>query len=736
MNVNEWLHSELGVNIWNNKYRHNNETFEGWLDRVSGGCLELKELIRGKKFLFGGRILSNRGLHRLGKKVTYSNCYVLEPVGDSIEGIYQTCSDLARTFSYGGGVGIDISKLRPVGTKVNNTAEMTSGAVSFMDTFSKVAETIGQNGRRGALMISIDCNHPELLEFIDVKNDLSKVTKANISVKVTNEFMKAVEDNSMYKLTYKFNDGTEFVNDVHARDVFKKLCENNWRMAEPGILFWDTITKYNLLSEDADFTYAGVNPCAEEPLPAGGSCLLGSINLDAYVNRDTKTFNFIDFASDIPTIVRAMNDVLDEGLPLHPLDVQKGTVRDYRQIGIGIMGLADMLIHLGIEYGSKAAVEICDKIGFLLANRVIESSSILAESFGHYPKYSDCVRDSNYYKCHVDKFVDNLVKNNGLRNSQLLTIAPTGSISTMLGISGGIEPIFDLTYQRKTESLHGEDVYYDVNTSIVEEYMQNNNIDCLSNLPDYFVTSKTINPKNRIDMQSVWQKHIDASISSTVNLTEDYTVEDIEDLYMYAWKSGLKGMTVYRDNCDRAGILTSSGDKSSNTDLKHGDWLAKPLDTIYHERKVQTGCSKLILFIGYSKSEDRLVDLFVKHTTASGCKSNIDALCISMSGMLRLGGSLKNIEKALEGCGVCPSYVRAKDRGVKISPGYSCPTAILRALQDFMKDTISLEPAQIPSKRLEINLNKVSTLCPDCGAELSFSGGCCTCNNCGYSKCN
>ena len=263
MEIKEWLEgNKLGVDIWTNKYQYDNETFEEWLDRVSAGDEEVKELIRDKKFLFGGRILSNRGLNKLGKKVTYSNCYVLD-TNDSIEDIYQTCSNLARTFSVGGGCGVDISKLRPNGAKVNNTAKTTTGACSFMDTFSQVAETIGQNGRRAALMLSMDVNHPEIEEFIDIKKDLTKVTKANISVRVDNKFMHKVINNEMH--TCKFvveSSGEVITKEVNARDLFMKLCKNNWDMAEPGVLYWDRIEKYNILSEDKEFKYSGVNPLA------------------------------------------------------------------------------------------------------------------------------------------------------------------------------------------------------------------------------------------------------------------------------------------------------------------------------------------------------------------------------------------------------------------------------------------------------------------------------------------
>ena len=263
MTVEQWLgeDNQIGIDIWKNKYCHNNETFTEWLDRVSGRDFDLKQLILEKKFLFGGRILSNRGLTEEGIKVTYSNCYVIAPPEDNIESIFDCAKKLARTFSYGGGCGIDISKLAPRGTKVNNAARSTSGSVSFMDLYSLTTELIGQHGRRGALMISIDCDHPDIEEFINIKSDLTKITKANISIRMTDKFMEAVKNRTEYQLSYTREETGEVITKtVNAYELFKKLAKMNWDYAEPGILFWDTIKSYNLLTENEDFEYAGVNP--------------------------------------------------------------------------------------------------------------------------------------------------------------------------------------------------------------------------------------------------------------------------------------------------------------------------------------------------------------------------------------------------------------------------------------------------------------------------------------------
>ncbi|MDI0267274.1 adenosylcobalamin-dependent ribonucleoside-diphosphate reductase [Clostridioides difficile] len=722
-----WEMNEMQNSIWNNKYRNNNETFDEWLNRVSNGNKETRRLVQEKKFLFGGRILANRGLYKDGRKITYSNCYVL-PTNDSIEDIYQTCSDLARTFSYGGGVGIDISKLRPRGAKVKNSAKSTTGAVSFMDTYSLVAETIGQSGRRAALMISLDVKHPDIEEFIDIKTDLNKITKANISVKITDEFMQkatGIDSNPMYNCSFTREEtGEIIVKEINAKELFNKLCENNWNYAEPGILFWDKINNYNLLSEDDEFEYAGVNPCAEEPLPAGGSCLLGSFNLSEYVKED-KTFNYNDFRKDIKTIVKAMNDVLDEGLPLHPLKIQRDTVRDYRQIGIGVMGIADMLIKMNVRYGSEMAIELCNVIGKCLADETLKQSSLLSKKYGTYPKYKECILKSEFIQENASHETLELIEKYGLRNSQLLTIAPTGSISTMLGISGGIEPIFAISYTRKTESLHDKEKHYKVYTPIVKKYMKENSIEDEKALPDYFVTAEMLTPRERILMQSAFQKHIDASISSTVNLHNEATIEQIKELYSLAWVNGLKGLTIYRAGCKREGVLTIN---TINTqELKRGDWKPISSDTVSYKEELYVGCGKLILFISYSEKEKAIQELYVKKAGSGGCEKLLEAATIAMSGMLRLGGTLDNIEKALRGVNTCPSFATSRAKGNILDRGNHCGITILNAVKDFLKEK--------QGEKVEES-KEFKPKCPDCGLEIQMMEGCMTCPDCGWSKCN
>ena len=564
-----WEMDELQQSIWTNKYQYNNESFDEWINRVSGGNEKIGQLIRDRKFLFAGRILANRGLPKDGINVTYSNCYLLQPPLDNIESIFDTAKYIARTFSYGGGVGIDISNLRPKGAKVHNAAKTTTGAVSFMDLYSMATGLIGQKGRRGALMISMDVNHPDIEDFIDIKTDLDRVTKANISVRINDEFMKAVLNKTMYECKFIVDSGREVITkEVDAHKLFMKLITNNWDFAEPGILFWDNIENNHLLSADKEFKYAGINPCAEEPLPAGGSCLLGSINLSEFVTDPFSADAIFDnekFKECVRDCVVGLNEVLEEGLLLHPLQQQKESVSKYRQIGLGVMGIADMLIKLNIRYGSEEAVKLCEELSNMMLNEAIKQSALIAKEHGPFEKYNEeVIFNSKFFINNVNDEVKELVRQYGLRNSQLLTIPPTGTISTMLGISGGIEPIFNLSYFRKTESVHDKDVVYKVYTPVVKEYMDAKNINDEEQLSDIFVTAMTLNPQERIKMQSAWQKNIDASISSTINLPNEATLEDVYNIYVSAWKNDLKGITIYRDGCKRSGILTNEKPKEED----------------------------------------------------------------------------------------------------------------------------------------------------------------------------
>ena len=721
MELKDWNLSKLGEDIWHKKYQQNNESFDDWIKRVSGGNEQVAQLIVDKKFLFGGRILSNRGIKDRG--ITCSNCYVVKPVEDNIESIFDTAGKLARTFSYGGGCGIDISNLREKGAEVHNAAKTTSGAVSFMDVFELAARVIGQNGRRGALMISMDCDHPDIHDFIDAKLD-NKLEKCNISVRMGDKDMENRED------------------------VLHHIAHNNWDWAEPGILYWDTIRDYNMLNKFEDFEYAGVNPCAEEPLPAGGSCLLGALNLSAFVEAPfskTPAFNLPEFKSAVRIAVRALNDVLDEGLPLHPLPEQRETVRDWRQIGLGIMGFGDMLLMLGYDYDSQNALKMINIIGETLVQTGLDESCKLAQEKGAFPKCDgDKLLDSNFIKWHYSKKVitDDLIdriEEHGLRNSQLFTIAPTGSISNMIGVSGGVEPIFATHYTRKTESLHGEEKYYDVYTPIIQYMLDNEIIDKLQ--VKTIATAQTINPFDRVQVQGKWQEYIDASISSTVNLVEDTSEETIFQLYVAAWECGCKGLTVYRAGCKKEGVLTVDKPKEEKPPTSSENTIQIPVvDTSIdnctaHGTKIMTGCGSLWITAYFHNETGQLCHIFLDKGSKGGCNSFMLRLSrlISLAG--KKGATIDEIVDQLNSVPACPSYATRTATKGDTSPGKCCPSAIANALKQLNNNFVinhvfEQHPVEVEEEKIEI------AKCPICGKDLAHTGGCITCFECGYSKCD
>lgn len=715
MELQDWKLSELGEDIWKKKYQRNGESFDQWLERVSGGDKKVAQLIVDKKFLFGGRILSNRGI--TGRGVTYSNCYVVAPPQDSIEGIYAAATKLARTFSYGGGCGVDISTLRPKGAEVHNAALTTSGAVSFMDVMEQTARVIGQNGRRGALMISMDSSHPDIHDFIDAKLD-NKLEKCNISVRMSDDDM---EDRP---------------------DILDHIAANNYDWAEPGILYWDTIKRYNLLDEFANFEYAGVNPCAEEPLPAGGSCLLGALNLSEFVENpftDKAAFNIPEFKSAVRIAIRALNNVLDEGLELHPLEEQRESVRDWRQIGLGIMGFADMLLKMSCQYDSARALDIIDMIGKTLVNTGLQESAILANETQSFPEcdlrlilastFITVLRNSNV----IEDNTINLIKRYGLRNSQLFTIAPTGSISTMLGVSGGVEPIFATHYTRKTESLHGEDVFYNVYTPIIQQMID------MELIPEEKVcniaTAQNIDPFDRVTIQGEWQRFIDASISSTVNVTNDTSVETIRELYEIAWREGCKGLTIYRAGCKKEGILVATPKEQPEQNIIQIPLSDTSIDNcVAYGTQLTTGCGSLWMSVYFHKKTGQLCHIFLDKGSQGGCNSFMVGLSrlISLAG--KKGATVKEIVDQLNSVPACPSYtVRTAVKG-DTSTGKCCPSAIGKALlelnQRYIEDHANIDNEVLVKE--EVTVSK----CPECGAKLNFTGGCNSCPECGYTKCD
>ena len=787
----KWLDDDYIMDTWNKKYRNvvqkdentvNSETLHNWFKRVCNGNKELIKRMEDMKFLFGGRILANRGLVTKDHKVTLSNCYVLPPVEDNIDSIFGTAKDLATIFSRGGGVGIDISKLRYKGAPVRNSAETTTGAVSFMQLYDITTAIIGQKGRRGALIIAMDAEHPDVEDFINIKKDLNLITNANISVKVSDRFMRYAVENpgESYTMMCKLIDEetgetwhTHRIT-VTPSKILEHIAENNWKMAEPGVLFWDRMKNYNFIENNPYINITGVNPCGELPLPDYGSCNLGNINLSAYVREpfeEKAWFDFTALTHDVPIYVKALNDVLIEGKEYHPLHEQRDAIRYYRQIGLGITGLADMLIKMGIMYGSKEACQLVSEIYRVIINQSVIASVDYAVD-NDYSSYLG-FNVENFCNCTfaqkvLDRETKEYVKAKGrVYNSQFLTIPPTGSVSIILGnCSSGVEPNFAWQYNRKIETIYDEPRKVLVTAGIIKEYLDyvkgKLDVDMTVeellkiDLPPYFVTATNgVTYMQRVAMQSACQDYIDGAISGTVNLPNDATVEDIANLYKEAWLQGLKGITVYRVGSEREGILTEvepvttseetkveipRGKKLEQLELQRGEKKAIAPDTIYYKEEVKIGCGELNLFIGYSPSEKALQDFWVKRKGNGGCERNIESTVISMSLLQRVGGSFEMLEESFKGIGSCNSFVHARSKGAKLSKGSNCGQAIFNTLYDFVKRMEKNEGRYVLKQNFaegDPNLPVVfGNPCPSCGKPLHRQGGCYTCDECGYNKCD
>lgn len=615
-----------------------------------------------------------------------------------------------------------------------NGSVIKNGRVAYKTTCKKFAEQLKETLESdfGINGVYITTNKPTKVEFENGVFECKESYDVNIGrYKELTKFMSEINFYQYYKreqLTQMIKKRSPYVYNVVPNGIQKVYDftepERHWGIVE-GVV---------------------VHNCAEEPLPAGGSCLLGSLNLSEFVLPD-KTFDFKSFDSAVDTAVIALNEVLDEGLPLHPLQEQRDSVKKWRQIGLGVMGIADMLIKMGIKYGSQESLDLCDEIGSLMTDSAIHSSAMLGKKYGSYPKFKPLdIYDSEFYKAHTVKSYDSL------RNSQLLTIAPTGTLSTMLGISGGIEPIFANYYTRKTESLHGHDEYYKVYTPIVKKYMDYYKLEDDSELPDYFITAHELDYKQRIDMQAIWQKHIDASISSTINVNNDFTIEEVEDLYMYAWKKGLKGVTIYRDGCKRSGILTTDKDnkedeKIAKTDeLKRGMIIVADDNCIGKKRKLNTGCGSLHLLAYFDETTGNLLECFLSKGSKGGCANSLTGVSRMISLASRGGIDIYSIVDQLRSCGSCPSYAVRSATKHDTSKGSSCPVAVGNALLEMyeeLQNEINVNDVKVAEKKevkiAEVPINdddKKSIKCPECGGEAVFQGGCVICPDCGWSRCD
>lgn len=558
--TNPWANNDERQDIILGKYLLPNESKKEFLERISFGNTSLMKVFRNREGIWGGR-----NLYAIGREgnITGSNCYVATDPEDSLEDIYRADFEIAKTYSYGGGQGLNLSKLRPKGAKVNNSSNTTPGIMVFAEKYSHTTLNTQQESRRGALMLVLNIDHPDVIDFITAKLDINKIEGANISLAITDDFMRAYQADEDWQLSFETRHES-IKKTIKAKDIMHLISYAAHTMGDPGMIFIDRMNDYHLLSEYDEVKFTATNPCGEQPLMANGSCNLGSINLNAFVRKEFTSEAYFDlsrFSEVVEIMIRGLDELLDMLGNRHALAAQRKHVTDWREVGLGLMGLADLALTMGLGYGTPEFIHVLDTIMSTMANSAAKASAKLAKEKGVFPKYDyEKISSSKFFQDVYTEETKSMIKEYGLRNSRLLSIAPTGSISNILGVSGGIEPYFMLGYQRLIKSMFEEEkaiwVYEKTPLRMIKYFKLEDH----TKLPGWAqITSQNINIDDRLAVQQTIQKYVDTAISSTFNLPNYATTNDVEYIYAMAWKLGLKGVTVFRDNCKKIGILSNGG---------------------------------------------------------------------------------------------------------------------------------------------------------------------------------
>ena len=679
------------------------------------------------KFMPNSPTLMNAG-RPLGQ---LSACFVL-PVSDSMEDIFDALKNAALIHKSGGGTGFSFSRLRPAGAAVNSTGGVASGPISFMKVFNAATEAVKQGGtRRGANMGILRIDHPDIMDFIQCKKNTAEITNFNISVGITEEFMKAVHEKREYALVDP-HDKKE-CGRLYAPAVFDLIVKMAWTNGEPGIVFLDRINRDNPVPSLGEVE--STNPCGEQPLLPFESCNLGSINLDAMLIRKGGGYelDYEEFERTIRHAVHFLDNVIT--VNNYPLDEIREMTLSTRKIGLGLMGFADILYKLKIPYNSDEAIELAEKVMKFLRDTARDASNELAKERGTFPTYSESV-----------------FKSKGIvqRNATVTTIAPTGTISIICGASSGIEPIFGLSYIRNVmdndELLEIHPYFEEVmkerglySKELMSRIAQEGTIAHIEEIPqdirDIFVTAHDITPEYHVRMQAAFQKYTDNAVSKTVNFPREATQDDVRTVYELAYELGLKGVTIYRDGSRDAQVLnigkvnkTEEAQASAVTMEKDAGRVAprmRPEITQGVTQKVKIGCGNLYITVNYD--ENGICEVFTNLGRAGGCPSQSEATSRLISTALRSGMDVESIVEQLRGIR-CHSTLR-KGGDVKV---LSCPDAIGRVLQtvaqmqsEKIAPLVMQDEPEVPD----------DSKCPECGKPLAFEGGCNICRSCGYSKC-
>lgn len=583
--MEHWYDNEISRGILAAKYYHEGETTpQQFIDRVSsvfkGDFRErMKKYITDGDFSPAGRTLYAAGSR--GKfKVSMSNCYILPSPEDNLESIFHSNYEIARIFSYGGGIGINISNLRPAGSRVHNVARTSTGAVSFMKVFNTTGEVISQNGRRGAQMVGLNCSHPDIYEFLHIKQNEEKLSSMNISILFTDEFMEAVRDDKEYTLRFHVEStGENIERTIRARDFFREFCETQWDWGDPGALFSDRLNDYHLLAGYDGYQIEITNPCGEFGGNAYNACNLGSINLYNMIDDKFGNAPFLNeekFKQAVYDGIIALDEIVSYGYETQPLDENRTCIDDWRSLGLGLFGVADALVAMKLAYGSREASAFMENVMKIMLLSALRSSCDRAKMKGTFGRY----RREATEKSPIIQMVKELdgglyedIRTYGLRNGTLLAIAPTGTISLLMGsFSGGCEPLYKISYERSTHKMEEVNGSFRVYAHSVKDLLRYHYLpltltdDEIREKFPWVIESHDVSFMDRVAMQAVMQKYVDNSISSTVNLKNDATPEDIYDIYLAAWESGCKGITVFRDGCRRGNILGVAAKEEEKAD--------------------------------------------------------------------------------------------------------------------------------------------------------------------------
>lgn len=701
---------------------------------------EFYQMMANFEFMPNSPTLMNAG-RELGQ---LSACFVL-PVGDSMEEIFEAIKQTALIHKSGGGTGFSFSRLRPAGDRVKSTSGTSSGPISFMQAFNAATETVKQGGtRRGANMGILRVDHPDILEFIDAKTVEGNLSNFNISVAITDKFMKAVKDDKNYDLLNPKN--KEVVDSLSAKKVFDKIVENAWKNGEPGIIFIDKINRYNPTPEIGEIE--STNPCGEQPLLPYESCNLGSINLGKMVKDGDgqATLDYDRLKEIVYSAVHFLDNVID--LNNYPLEQIDKITRANRKIGLGIMGFADLLIKLDIPYNSEKAITLAKKIMKFIDRESKEMSRTLAKERGSFPNF--------------EKSIYNKKDEKPLRNATTTTIAPTGTISIIANASSGIEPLFAVCYQRNVmdndilievnpefEKIAKEQSFY--SEELMKKIADNGSIHEFDEIPkkvkDVFITAHDVKPKQHIEIQAAFQEYVDNAVSKTINFPNSATREDILDAYMLAYETGCKGVTVYRDGSRNEQVLSTGKTKSETEgDNTESEIIyetkvkprPRPLVVVGTTEKIPTGLGDM--YITINEDQEGMNEIFVRVGKSGGEAAAMnEALGRLISIALRSRVEPSIIAKHLKGIrGSNPVW----QNGELV---LSCPDAIGKAIARYVERSKKLnldfqedktKKTETVKKNLTIDQDRLLTeTCPDCGGQVDYESGCFVCHGCGYSKC-